>query len=294
MAQITKKLVTDLNASINALSTASRELFAARFSDGLPRFVDANGTVPPEKVAELREFAVALLDEVSGAAVDMACAFGANFYDAARTAAIGSPLGYGALVAPAALHEANDAAVRGMIETVKKTGDAALFARECADRVDYSVRRGCGESVVACGMHDAKEPRFARVPTGTETCEFCIMLASRGAVYLSARRAGMVDHFHPKCDCKIVPSWGKDEWDSPVEGYDPSGIYDRWRDMEMERASERASRNGTTVDEEWQRDRDRLADAAERGHARNITHGPEDREINIRQKRNARKKARGW
>lgn len=34
--------------------------------------------------------------------------------------------------------------------------------------------------------------RFARVPTGAETCTFCLMLASRGAVYSSATSAGTV------------------------------------------------------------------------------------------------------
>lgn len=34
--------------------------------------------------------------------------------------------------------------------------------------------------------------RYARVPTGAETCSFCLMLASRGAVYLSAESARTV------------------------------------------------------------------------------------------------------
>lgn len=66
--------------------------------------------------------------------------------------------------------------------------------------------------------------RFARVLTGAENCAFCVMLASRGPVYRSEASAGdktvngMVESFHPGCDCKIVPVYsksnypGRDSW----------------------------------------------------------------------------------
>ncbi len=56
--------------------------------------------------------------------------------------------------------------------------------------------------------------------SGAETCRFCLMLASRGAVYLSKENAGAVDHYHANCDCKIVPDWG-----GGIEGYDDAAIY---------------------------------------------------------------------
>lgn len=52
---------------------------------------------------------------------------------------------------------------------------------------------------------------WARVPSGLETCSFCLVLASRGAVYLSDRSAGDGEKygeenlFHGLCDCEIVP-----------------------------------------------------------------------------------------
>ncbi len=58
------------------------------------------------------------------------------------------------------------------------------------------------------------------MPQGAETCRFCIMLASRGAVYESELTAGAVRHFHPNCDCKIVPDWG-----GGIEGYDEKVDY---------------------------------------------------------------------
>jgi hypothetical protein len=75
---------------------------------------------------------------------------------------------------------------------------------------------------------------WARVATGRETCGFCMMLVSRGPVYLSARSAGLeledeaaqdlIDRgdqqalgevtrrFHPGCDCLIVPVFDKADW----------------------------------------------------------------------------------
>lgn len=65
-----------------------------------------------------------------------------------------------------------------------------------------------------------KWPKFARIPTGTETCGFCIMLASKGFAYASEESAR---HAHAHCDCRIVPAYSAD---TVVEGYDPDFDYD--------------------------------------------------------------------
>ena len=98
-------------------------------------------------------------------------------------------------------------------------------------------------AVLINGGRDRRRPRFARVPTGNETCDFCLMLASRGFVYRSADSA---THTHANCDCRIVPSWDSNE----VEGYDPSAIYGRWQEQVDEMARERAERRGTSFEEE--------------------------------------------
>lgn len=63
--------------------------------------------------------------------------------------------------------------------------------------------------------------RYARVPTGRETCGFCLMLASRGFVYATRRSAGdiggMFNYYHDRCDCRVVA--GNSE--TRIEGYDP-------------------------------------------------------------------------
>lgn len=64
---------------------------------------------------------------------------------------------------------------------------------------------------------------WARVPTGATTCAFCMLVASRGAVYGSARSAGNDRKYHGDCDCQVVMV--RDEADYP-EGYDPQAYYD--------------------------------------------------------------------
>lgn len=41
---------------------------------------------------------------------------------------------------------------------------------------------------------------------GFETCPFCLMPASRDAVYHTRKSAGEFKHFHRGCDCKVAPS----------------------------------------------------------------------------------------
>ena len=74
---------------------------------------------------------------------------------------------------------------------------------------------------------------WARVATGRETCGWCLMLVSRGAVYHSARDAGakledrdalkvsnegsmdpreMMNEWHAGCDCKVVPVFDLKDW----------------------------------------------------------------------------------
>ena len=69
--------------------------------------------------------------------------------------------------------------------------------------------------------------RFARVPTGAETCPFCLMLAGRGAVYHTRKTAGEFRHFHRRCDCKVVPGFEDDPDAEIVKGFSPAGLRDR-------------------------------------------------------------------
>ena len=85
--------------------------------------------------------------------------------------------------------------------------------------------------------------RFARVPTGAETCSFCFMLATRGAVYWTRATAGEMSKFHHRCDCKIVPGFKSDKHAELVEGWRPKDAYDRLKLIEK--------KCGAEVGSEW-------------------------------------------
>lgn len=64
----------------------------------------------------------------------------------------------------------------------------------------------------------ANNVRFARRLTGQENCAFCALMASRGAVYTTARKAGgLGNQFHDHCDCWIELVPDPDRWEGREE-----------------------------------------------------------------------------
>lgn len=105
-------------------------------------------------------------------------------------------------------------------------GDRETFVNHCARLADFYVWRCNREAQVRnCSAYDV---RYARVPTGMETCDWCIMLASRGFVYHSEADADAGSHVG--CDCVTCPGFGGDKTRDPtqIEGYDPNELYVLW------------------------------------------------------------------
>ncbi|QDG90712.1 hypothetical protein [Pseudarthrobacter sp. NIBRBAC000502770] len=73
---------------------------------------------------------------------------------------------------------------------------------------------------------------YARVPTGAITCAFCLVQASRSAVYYSRESAGDVDgtgfgdDYHGHCDCEVVRIGPGEDY---PPGYLPDDYYDMYR-----------------------------------------------------------------
>ena len=196
----------------------------------------------PENVAECRELVLQALAAVMPTYTTMAAQASADFYDAARELALGERLG--AVAISDYDPRKTEGAVRGFVRFVLRD-DIQTFNDQVLQRIDYEMKRSANMSVVENGRRDPKRVRYARVPTGAETCDFCLMLASRGFVYQSEGTAS-ASHCHSSCDCRVTPGWDGME----VEDYDPRSIYDRWQDAIDAKARERAERKGTTVSEE--------------------------------------------
>ena len=103
-------------------------------------------------------------------------------------------------------------------------GDAAGFAGDASDLAAYYVHRSAWDNLVRnC---DLSHVMWARVPTGLETCPWCLMLASRGFAYHSRDTASHGKH--RGCDCVVVPG----NKGSTIEGYDPEALKERWHAFE--------------------------------------------------------------
>lgn len=118
-------------------------------------------------------------------------------------------------------------------------GDGARFADDCSTLANMYTWRCNREAMVRnCERNGI---RYARVPTNSNPCDWCVMLASRGFVYASADRAEAGSHTN--CQCVVTPGGQS----TSVEGYDPDAYYDMWQGMVNDTASKRASRNGSAV-----------------------------------------------
>jgi hypothetical protein len=69
------------------------------------------------------------------------------------------------------------------------------------------------------------------------------MLASRGFVYLSRSTAGGDGHYHPNCDCRIVPGF---DGQTDVRGYDPDKLYQQYLDSGFRPSSGGKARGGSS------------------------------------------------
>lgn len=174
----------------------------------------------PDNVADCRGMVIQALLSVLPIYTDAAAQAGADMYDALRTVQVGEAMG--ATASSGYRPEAVEGAVRAIVQDIVDGKPVEQFNRKVADRVDYEMKRACNVSVAENAARDPLRPRYARVPSGAETCTFCLMLASRGFVYKTAEAAS---HAHAGCDCRVVPGFPGME----VEGYDPDELYNRWQ-----------------------------------------------------------------
>jgi hypothetical protein len=109
--------------------------------------------------------------------------------------------------------------------------DMNAYLAHAGDSAAFYVKREAFENMQQnCNSNKA---RWARVPSGRETCGFCFMLASRGFDYHSKKSAGGDGHqFHRHCDCLIVPSFSAKDQDGQVQGYKPTKLYERYSKCE--------------------------------------------------------------
>lgn len=108
---------------------------------------------------------------------------------------------------------------------------AGNFGTLLDELVKQPYRDTMAASAVASGIG------WARVPSGPATCAFCLMLASRGAVYTTRRTAAagrLGNSYHGHCDCRVVPVRGPADY---PPGYDPDSLYRDYLEARAEAGS---------------------------------------------------------
>jgi hypothetical protein len=237
---IPRSYIDGFTRAINAISERTRKQLAAELAA-----IDMT-----QDVATVRNEVIRIMQTYCGGSTDLVAQLAAEFYDRLRELELGVPMG--ALALSGRVPEATEESVRAFAQKLVD-GKPEQFVTLCLERLDYECKVAASQTVLNNGNRDRVKPRYARVPTGSETCDFCLMLASRGFVY---RTEVAASHAHSGCDCRVVPSWKANE----VEGYDPAAIFDRWQDAIDAKAAQRAERNGTDEADE----RKRIMEAYER------------------------------
>ena len=93
------------------------------------------------------------------------------------------------------------------------------------------IMKPARETIVRSAGRDPARARWARIPQGV-TCAFCLVMASRGAVYLTEQSAGGgpgedMFKYHNWCDCQPTPFWSGDPY---PESYDPDALERKYLD----------------------------------------------------------------
>ena len=196
-------------------------------------------TVEHLSPSQIQSAAAEFAPILAGVYGEVSATVAADYYDLARELA---PKARGRFVASLAPSEAAARTSRqvGWATAPLFEGDSLGALDRLSGVVDAaSLQDGRNTLMRNSGMDPAK-PRYARIPVG-KTCAWCLMLASRGAVYRSAATAGAAQEYHKRCDCEPHPSWdhGKDLPPS----YDEGGLYDLY-----DRAKKEAGGSGDPKD----------------------------------------------
>lgn len=174
---------------------------------------------------------------------EMGAAAAADFYEELRESVPGIRRAHKTVLGDAIPFEQARISTKWAVGPLFKADEDPTAAyNNLIDVTDRLVKQQGRNTIAENIIRDPAGVRYARVPSGPQTCTYCLMLASRGAVYLSKESASNLNKYHGKCDCVATPVWNNDLTDLKTnEGYDPEVYYDRWQEaLEAEQAAKAA------------------------------------------------------
>lgn len=146
---------------------------------------------------------------------DVSALLAADFYDMLRDVPPSAASFQAAYAAPVDLGKTEGAA-RWAVGALFAE-EAQLFTSQILGATQRLVMQRGRDTIFENAGGDPVRTAVARIPSGTDTCSFCIMLAARGAIYTDLVSAGEMNDFHDLCDC--VPTVIRSKQDFP-EGHD--------------------------------------------------------------------------
>lgn len=206
-------------AEIRAFQRSKRDLLTLVEAD-LAKFWRQVDTSTPEAARAQLDLFVPSLVQTYG---ESAALLAADYYDRLREQS-GARGRYAARMAEPAPVDQIEGSTRWAVGPLS-TADVAQALANMLQAAQRLVVQPARQTITLNVDGDPGRPKWARVPTGAKTCAFCLMLASRGAVYDTDRSAGRMHHYHADCDCEPTPIWEGDDF---PDGYDPDALYERY------------------------------------------------------------------
>jgi hypothetical protein len=156
----------------------------------------------PEAV---RDALLEFFPELVAAYGDAAAVLGADWYDALRDVPPSAAAFRAALADPASTEQAQGA-VRFLVGPLfADEPDPASVLVALTGSAQRLILQAGRDTVATSATRDPVRTGWARQPSGRDTCQFCVLLASRGAVYGSqAAAGGPGNRYHDHCDCVQV------------------------------------------------------------------------------------------
>lgn len=117
-------------------------------------------------------------------------------------------------------------------EAINGTMKHAQQTEAVANTVSRLVKYTGQTTLIQNAARDGAEAAW--IPSGRETCPFCIILASRGWEYV--KEGASVEHLHSNCDCSYMI---RHRSDINVAGYDPDKYLSMYNNAEGNTSAEK-------------------------------------------------------
>lgn len=195
---------------------AQKDLLALAYRDLVTFWRTVDPTDARSAVLALEAYLPELIQTYGEAGATVA----ADFYEELRDQSPAARRAYAAILGDAVPAEQIRASARWAADPLfSARPDATAALARVVSMTDRYVKASSRNTVTSNIARDPAEARFARVPTGRTTCAFCLLLASRGAVYASKSSAGDdMNKYHSHCDCIATPVWDGDALPYDREG----------------------------------------------------------------------------